>query len=404
MSAGSRLAGRSVGRVAVPAVALVLVLNVVLRDTMWAREWMWALYQYHFVTTLLGPVVAGLGAWEGVRWSSSSDMVAVSRRPIGAPAAVWGWLWSWVSVVYVAGMVAVGVFAAWSGAPGWPPLRGVLTVLPALGLLGALAGVGMLLGRFFPSALTPPLAAVAVFGLIVLGYTGPVGPFVTVGGATGGLLHLRPRLDIQIGQVLVYLSVVVAAVLLVAHGRRRPTLRSAIAPAAAGCVLLLVGGLLVSRGTEALELAPADIRCDDGDPVFCVADGYWDLVEPTRQRLAPYLEAIGTAGLPPPRGFTQALPRGVGMGDIDRFTLTRNEPADLEWSIVSSYFPSGCDLSEPPYSEAFDGLLSWLRLQTDPRSQPHPADPEVFHGGDDEAVATWLREAVDTLATCPGSL
>ena len=48
---------RSAALRALPVLVAVSIGHVLARNQTWAHEWMWACYQYQFVTVLLGPLL-----------------------------------------------------------------------------------------------------------------------------------------------------------------------------------------------------------------------------------------------------------------------------------------------------------------------------------------------------------
>src|SRR5581483_836717 len=82
LSAMRRLAAvavrRSIGLMACPALLVLVGLHIFGRSRPWEHEWLWAIYQYHFSTVLLGPAAAGLAAWEGFRAQQAEDLLESS--------------------------------------------------------------------------------------------------------------------------------------------------------------------------------------------------------------------------------------------------------------------------------------------------------------------------------------
>src|SRR5450432_2178551 len=94
---------RSAGRAAAPVMLAVVIAHLALRSRAWTHEWMWAYYQFGFVTVLLGPLLAGVAAWEGWRLSSSADLLTPSLRPRRAATQAWAATLAWGLLLYAAG-------------------------------------------------------------------------------------------------------------------------------------------------------------------------------------------------------------------------------------------------------------------------------------------------------------
>ena len=216
---------RSAGRLAAPVMLAVVAAHVLLRGRTWTHEWLWAVYQFGFVVILLGPLVAGIAAWEGWRLSTAGDLLATSLRPRQAAVQTWLATVAWGVLVYLVGLGTVVVLVLAAGAPGWPDLRVLGAALPPLALLAAEAAVGMLAGWWLRHALAAPAAALGCFGLSLWCYASGPSQFITVGGATSSLVGLAPRPGVELAQLLFFAAAALAAVLMAA--RPRPSSRGA---------------------------------------------------------------------------------------------------------------------------------------------------------------------------------
>ncbi|MEU6209498.1 hypothetical protein ABZ891_06250 [Streptomyces sp. NPDC047023] len=88
---------RSLGRTAFPFLLVLVVLNTLLRPMGWRYEPMWAVYQYNFTVMLLGPLLAGVAAWEGHRLSRAAPFLSAHHRPLTMLAGAWAALLAWAS-------------------------------------------------------------------------------------------------------------------------------------------------------------------------------------------------------------------------------------------------------------------------------------------------------------------
>ncbi len=239
---------RSLASTALPAYGLVIAAHLVLRPTRWRSEWMWTFDAYNFVVMLLAPVLAGVACWDGARWSASRPQIESSGRT----AAAFARLWAAHAVValgaFAAGLTVAVVRTITGTAPGLPGWRPIVSVLPALALLGAAIALGLGVGWRTRRALLAPLVAMAAFGLMIVGYTAAPGLFVHVGGATGSLLGLQPRLEVMAAQVAFYASVIAAVV------------SGAIGASVTGAAAVVVGAAVVAAFSSSPQAAASSER------------------------------------------------------------------------------------------------------------------------------------------------
>jgi hypothetical protein len=382
-------------------VALVLVANAALRDRTWSHEWLWSLYELHFATIFLAPIVAGLAAWEGARLSRIGSLVGSSGGSVRAVGARWAALVAWVAAVYVAGVLGLVLWVQREGLGGWPSVRDLSTIVPALVFLGGWAGAGMAFGVRAASALAAPLAAVATFAALLIGYS-TVTPLVRVGGATASLVGVQPNPAVQLAQVVAYallagVGLALAADRLCGRGARSP------ASAVLGGALLAVVGVTWASGATELTDAPAHVRCEGSAPEVCLAPGY----EPSRRALvrdlAPLFESTRSRGLLSPERLTQdpgdpspltaVLPLDVVLGS--------REPAALAALMADAYVPSDCDvLSTEVVFRAWYGLDWWMLAQLAPQPTDDPQLPPELVSGDEAAALRWLAGAMSILEQC----
>jgi hypothetical protein len=117
ISVASPLLRRSIGLVALPALLALVLVHIYARGRLWSHEWLWGFYNYHFLLTMLGPIGAGLGAWEGFRLSRASDLLAGSGRTLSATASAWAALMAWLLVAYGFGLSLVVAHILLEGSP-----------------------------------------------------------------------------------------------------------------------------------------------------------------------------------------------------------------------------------------------------------------------------------------------
>jgi hypothetical protein len=397
---------RSAGLGAFPLMLALVVGHVLLRERSWVHEWTWAFVQLAFVTVLLGPFVAGVAAWEGRRLAMASALVDSSVRRGRATAAALAAVALWATVALLAGALIVTALVRTAGTPGWPSPTTLACLAPPAGLLAAYAGVGLLVGRWTAHPLAAPATAVGSFlatlGLYVAGPT----QLVDVGGATGSLVRLAPRPDLQLAQVCFFLFLVLLTTLLTTTPRP-----GSGAWRAAGDAVTLSGvgvgftaalALLLAHGGESLRPVGEHLSCVGRSPRVCVAEGYVRYASTARRALLPYLDALRGAGVHVPSEFQQdAEPGLVSVGPVDSTLLLGADSAGS--AVVAAFLSKRCALDEQPAVLAsWEGLTAWLRAEVTGRRPSDPTLPAVVRGPRSAAQLAWVRHAVSELASCRG--
>lgn len=188
--------------VALVAVGLVPSLS---RGTDWLGSWKMALDAGTFSLTLIGPVAAGIACATYVRLATSGvePLLRTGPRPW------WPWLrpaltiWGLAAVAMLAITLGVTTSAALVGAV---PYYDTLWVLvPALCVLAAQVGVGVLLGGLGRRVWLAPVAAAATFSLGVLGAIGAMPEIFRSGGlgvTYAGETYDATTLGLQTGATL----------------------------------------------------------------------------------------------------------------------------------------------------------------------------------------------------------
>ena len=394
---------RSVLLTALPAMLALVVAHVLGRDRTWTHEWVWAHYQYGFVTVLLGPLVAGLAAWDGLRLSRSRFLLGTGDRTLAALVVTWAGAAAWAIVAYLGGLALVVTMVKVAGTPGWPSTVAVRASVPAAGLLLAEAAAGVVTGWWLRHALAAPAAALGCFLTTLWMYQSGPGELVVVGGATSSLVNLAPRLSMQVLQVLWYATAVVA--LLVAAARtagwgRRPG--SWQMPAAL-CLSVAALVPLLQHGEVYLVTTTDPQVCVGTHPTVCVAPGYAPEARATRQALLPYLAALRAIAAPVPDTFRQNVEPGQQrVGPLqDRLILGDRHQAGF--AVLAAYLSQKCPVDADAHLQAaLTGLAWWLYATVDGERTPDPTVPAVLQGAPSAQQARWLTDAVRTLQGCAG--
>jgi hypothetical protein len=388
---------RGVGLLSIPALAAVFALHLVARGRPWVHEWLWTFDAHAFSVMLVGPVVAGVAAWDAARWARSHHLAAVARRP-GAPlVGSWGAITLVAWAGYGVALAATVVYAATSGAPGWPGVWAWSTVLPVLAVLALCAAGGAALGWRARRPLVAPVAAVVAFGLLVASYTTLPGLFLQVGGATASLIGLAPRPALQAAQVLWAASA--AALLLRRAGWPSPASGGArVATVVFALVVAASTVWVLSLGGDRFGEVAVRTSCDDGSPSVCLVAGYEHLREPLHRRYDPAAAALEATGLADVRLVTQD-PAATGPGIVRIYQRPR-DVEDVVASLMPLLAPGDC-----PEDESHDRFLRWLAvhdwLASIVSGQPvDPSAPPVVRAGG-EPARRWVRAAVADLRACP---
>ncbi|HXF72449.1 MAG TPA: hypothetical protein VNO79_07570 [Actinomycetota bacterium] len=403
MSGAARLhLRRSAGLAAFPAFLASVGLHVLARDRLWVHEWLWAVYQYHFVTVLLGPVAAGVAAWEGQRVARADDLSAAAGARLRAAAWAWAAVMGWVLATYAIGLAAVIALVRAAGTPGWPDATALSTLGPPIALLAAETSTGFVVGLVVSSPLVPPLVATAWFLLVLFLYVAGPATLVTVGGSSS-LLGLAPRRALQAAQVELYLSVVAASAAWVIARPARPLAKAAAC--LVGLSLVALGVHRVSdEGPRIFQRTRVTLACIGSEPTICVGPGYVPMAHRIRALLGPYLDELRAAGAPVPSRFDQtALPgeAAAPLGGLVYSLLRYDDPSAAPFAIIDWYLGPTCDVSRDPAATAFDGLATWLQARVGPRSGGIPEQPVgTFPGGSLEQQRAWVRHAVRVLSAC----
>lgn len=393
---------RSIGLTTLVAMLGIVALHVLARERPWTHEWFWAIYQFNFVTVMLGPVVAGLGAWEGARFSKGRGLFNASNRELLGLIGIWSALLTWTLMAYAVGLAVVAILVKLAGTPGLPDIRAVEAIGPALALLAVEAATGLAVGWILKSPLAAPACAVGSFLVILFLYIKGPGQLIIVGGATDSLLALTPRRSLQAAQILCYLTVSVAALVFAARwfgwGRRRnpiPTL--ALGTFAVASVVLVIG-----QGRTILEPHVPTLRCFGVQPEVCAGPGYASRLPDARAALLPYLRVLQEAGVTVPRRFAQGQEPGSGEVGPVTVALLKGNGDEAGLLTMTSYFKKSCDLQKNGrVFDMYQAVSYWMSAQVAGVPMPNdPTVPDVLREGTADAQRQWVRGALQTIQRC----
>ena len=396
---------RSAALPALPVLLAIVVAHIALRPRLWAHEWFWAIYQFNFVTILIGPLLAGVAAWEGWRCSAAADLLDTGAQPRRVAAVTWLATLLWGLLVFVVGLVSVGIIVRVAGTPGAPPLAALASVLPAMGLLAAECAVGLLIGWWVRHVLAAPAAAVGCFLLSLWLYVSGPTVLIEVGGASGSMIGVSVRVGPALAQLAYFAAVVLLAVLLVGRPRPwsgTPAALASLAPAAtAGVLVLGTASILVAQGPNRLQPAPEALVCVGTAPQVCVSAGYVRYAAGARAALLPYLSRLTEAGVPVPAKFAQDVnPGGLTVGPIES-TLLLGRVDGAGFAVINSYLSKKCPIDQDPSLQTeWNGMISWLYAGSVPISVDDASIPSIVRGPQTPAQLAWVKATMAHLAAC----
>jgi hypothetical protein len=347
---------------------------------------------------LTGPVLAGVAAWEGARWSHTRSMLIVSERLAGAVVQYVAAMVMWMLTLHAAAIATLAAAVALGPVDRPPPVGAVLAMPPLLALLTAEIAAGFVAGWWVRRSYCAPLVAVGVFIVTLVGYGAEPGLFIEIGGATSSLLGLAPRRSVQLAQAAWWLAVavgLVGAAVLVADRRSRGA-RVAVATSALTAAAVAV--VVVSLGFARFRTVPVAVECAGDRPQICLADGYHDLRPELDARLRPAWAALTDAGVPVPARVTQETTAGGDVATIGG--VASISTTELTAMVVGAIMPGDCDLyASPQLLAAFTDVSFWISrtLGADPYD---PTVSSVLAAGESAAARDLVRRQVDTLAAC----
>lgn len=379
----------------------MVLLHIFGRSRPWEHEWLWAFYQFNFVTVMLGPIVAGLGTWDAQKTIRARWLIDGSNRRFGPVAATWAAVMAWTVFTYAFGVTVVSVLVKMAGTPGLPEPRVWSVLVPALALLGAEVAFGVLVGWYVQSPLASPAVAVAVFLISLFLYTEGPTQLITVGGATASLFGLASRWSLQIAQTIGFTAIAVMCLSLAAWwrgGRRRARRSFGLLGVGIG-----VGGVavIVAQGPQLLQERDEGVVCFGSAPEVCAGPGYSQSLEASHNALGPYLEQLESAGIAVPTSFVQ----GVEPGEITVGPLsTRFIQGDKDLApvlVINTFLSKSCDLATNSDAlTAASSLQAWLEYRVSGETDAVSA-PQIGPGADGlQSDDEWVKGAIETITQC----
>lgn len=383
---------------AFPVMIAVDLLVLFGRSRYWIGVWPEASVAAQVVTLFLGPVLAGVSAWQAGR----SSRVGMPETVLAAARPIWRIEAARLAATLTLGFLAYAVgcltaaFISFSEAgPGflWPSylLLGASTLI-------IFASVGHLAGRWWPSAtFTPIVCALGCFiSMLALPFK-----FNVLAGPPDQ--HLRPLpVTVRLLFALALATLAVTAPRLRSSAERQmprratslPTRTAAIGATAASLIALVFampasGELRVERPASAT--APLCDRAEGGAPQVCV----W----PEHRKYLPELTAMAQrlgqpdqSWLKSPEAFYEFGLRRTKWGDRG-FDIAEGHVRTAAIAMADQVFTQSLGLCRPPQEEsrawqAMDNIHLWLEYRSTGQ------DPAVADQGlHMEGVSAAQREA-----------
>lgn len=291
-----------------PVVIVVAVMAAQVNAQYLNNYWLDATTKATIAMIILAPACAGLAAWEAVKWRDASVVAGSARTRLHIAV----FLLRPVAALAVAGLVVSALLNAARiiGTPGHPSLEVMATV--SWVLLAHIA-VGWLLGSVAPKSIAMALSAASSF--VWLAYPPAFQPF-WIRNVTGHLGTSCCDLDQELApQALIAPAILATAVLGVAVIMLTTGFRGRAVGFVALPVLLfgVVLSALIVRDFGADPVVPrsAQMACSDkGSTRICLWPEHADHLSQVSGTLLEATERLVAAGLPQPRGLTEASKDG----------------------------------------------------------------------------------------------
>lgn len=401
---------RTVGVILLALVAVGLV-PVLSRGLAWCGSWKMALAAGAFSLTLIGPVAAGIAATVYARFATSG----VEHLVPTAPRPWWPWLrpalaiWCLGAATMLALVLGVTTTARLAGAA--PYYDTLWVVLPALCVLAAQVGVGVLLGGAGRRLWLAPVAAAATFGLGVLGAVGVMPEIFRTGGL--GATYAGETFDASTLALQAGAGLGIAAALL--------ALSNVTAvwstPAARGVVglLVLVGVVsyaVLGNGVHEPYRAVSDpeLVCRGDAPRVCMARETTRPLGDLARRMRRQAVALTDLGVALPARYVQPQPgRDTPETDGELLLLAEQELAAEvpdETAAASLVTPAACAAyrsDTPPPEASFDSrrlLARWLLVRAGALEPDRDDADRAWLASAIEEQRPWVRSTFERLRAC----
>lgn len=350
---------RSSGPLVAPAM-LAIALVAVLSRTGWQFELDRALSWASASTILLGPVLAGVVAFDVVRRvpPGLATVQRTARRGWSVPVSILVVNWAYAVLAWAAVTAFVVIRSLDAGAVGppspWPFIEAPVALLAA-------AAVGALVGSAVPNVAAGPLAAVGTYLVPLLVMPFGLSGLLSAGGTTASTFGLAPDPAVAGGIVLANLAIVLTAATLLRR-RTRPRLGAPITAAVALVLLITALGTLRFLDPQTSYFRPVDVAhsCHGAEVEVCGPATATPLLKIAAGDLAAARTVLTEHGIELPHRYemqwedAEASNAGVVLVTPETVRAGHLDPWDVAASVAT---PSACPeyVAEIPPDELLDG-------------------------------------------------
>ena len=381
------------------------VVALVLGGVPWLGVWKMAIDWVAGAYVLIGPLSAGLVAWDMSRMRATRwDRVVCST-----PRGLRGWLEPALTV-WLIGVLADLVLAAAvtmvtlsQGSAFAPRQLAILASGASVYLLHVV--IGALIGTCLPGPWAPPLAALLVLGLFVLGASSGLPELFRTGGVTGSLVGRA----YDLGTLALYCAFAIPAALLVGWATLRAVTqwRPPVLAVLVAIGALVGSGIVVWGDPERYVYVPTAVTCVGAEPAVCMATETRRPLDAVAAELHRLAEPLVLAGATLPARWTQGVPGQAPPADsgvlifLDAGEGASN--ADPRAVLVSLVNPGACpELREqvpPRHALAVQrALATWIEVHVGDR-QPSSTSA-LGRWVITPAAEAWAVASFEKLRTC----
>jgi hypothetical protein len=382
---------------------------VVARGAPWKGEWAWTFDWSAGTAILLGPLLAGMAAFEAADSKAFDRHIALPtarRRIVAVVAPLIG------PALVVFGAYGLGAVAAVLLSVAHHPTDRPNPTVLILGLLLLLVWglVGLGLGQVANRSIAGPVAWLGGLAVTVGSTSLPFAHVVRLGASSGSLAGLELRAPIVVAFALSYSALALLAFRLAKGGRGHGLGRLTIPVLS---VAVLVSGGWVVRDDQLY--GPATVprwRCSSGGaiPRVCLLVGNTAQLDAWHRGLGELAHVMTAHGLKPMQTYRQRAPgRSVesGEGVVSASARMNQRPPTLTQLADTLATPADCPAfaARLPPTKALDAqhwLAGYVAQLTRP-AEGNERDPRVLswmRSTPFTEQAAWARAAYAKLAAC----
>jgi hypothetical protein len=381
------------------------VVALVLGGVPWLGVWKMAIDWVAGAYVLIGPLSAGLVAWDMSRMRATRwDRVVCST-----PRGLRGWLepalmmWAIGVLADLALAAAVTVVTLSQGSVFAPRQLAILASGASVYLLDV--AIGAYIGTRLPGPWAPPMAALLVLGLFVFSSSSGIPDLFRTGGVTGTLVGQA----YDLGTLAVYCAFSLTAVVLVGWATLRHVSewRPHVVLVVAALSALVATGLLVQRHPDRYVYVATPVTCFGAEPTVCMAAETRRPLEAVAAELHRLAEPLVQAGAILPTRWTQSIGGQEVPADSGVLLFINADEgasrADSQAVLVSLVTPARCpelgSANPPARALAVRPVLAtWIAVHAGDEV-PNPAT-KVGRWVNTGGATIWAVDTFEKLRTC----